>query len=143
MDRWQIIAIIIGLLILFLCTAGCEQKPIERLALRKIGPNMMSPVEKILLAALPPDWTNNPEVIVIYPISTMGHVSPSPFYFHTKEGKGSWTPLNGDAGVYQVKFSATDGVNIQDEVVTITVNEVNYPPYIIAKFTKKEVPKIY
>ncbi|RKX21878.1 MAG: hypothetical protein DRP35_03265, partial [Candidatus Zixiibacteriota bacterium] len=41
----------------------------------------------------------------------------------------SWMPVIGDAGVYSVKFVATDG-NLEDaETIQITVNSANQPPY--------------
>ncbi|MEA1981272.1 MAG: Ig-like domain-containing protein, partial [candidate division Zixibacteria bacterium] len=41
----------------------------------------------------------------------------------------SWTPVIGDAGIYDVEFVATDG-NLEDaETIQITVNSANQPPY--------------
>ncbi len=36
----------------------------------------------------------------------------------------SWTPLSGQAGVYPITISVTDGIDFDDEVFTITVDEL-------------------
>jgi hypothetical protein len=45
-------------------------------------------------------------------------------------GSFSFTPTYAQAGVYQVTFTASDGTNTDDEIVTITVNNVNRDPII-------------
>jgi hypothetical protein len=41
--------------------------------------------------------------------------------FNNITGAFSWTPANNQAGTYTVTFSATDGVAVDDEIITISV----------------------
>ncbi|HOP06244.1 MAG TPA: Ig-like domain-containing protein [candidate division Zixibacteria bacterium] len=47
-------------------------------------------------------------------------------------GTFDWTPTFADAGPYSVTFTASDGSLTDDEVVTITVNDVNQAPVLAA-----------
>ena len=50
----------------------------------------------------------------------------------TDNGDGTgvfdWTPTYDQSGDYDVTFTASDGIDTDDEIVTITVNHVNRPP---------------
>ncbi len=48
------------------------------------------------------------------------------------DGTGSfaWTPTYAQSGVYNVTFTASDGTNTDEEIVTITVNNINREPVI-------------
>ncbi len=43
-------------------------------------------------------------------------------------GAFDWTPTFTQSGLYTITFRASDGVDIDSEIVTITVNNVNRPP---------------
>ncbi len=45
-------------------------------------------------------------------------------------GTFDWTPDFSQAGSYDVTFSATDGIDTDSEIVTITVNNVDQPPVL-------------
>ncbi len=45
-------------------------------------------------------------------------------------GMFDWTPDFSQAGSYDVTFSATDGIDTDSEIVTITVNNVNRAPFM-------------
>jgi hypothetical protein len=57
---------------------------------------------------------------------------PAGASFNTASGAFSWTPADGDAGLYVVTFEVTDGYFSDSETVTITVNDVNHAPVITA-----------
>lgn len=46
-------------------------------------------------------------------------------------GDFSWTPTSEQSGSYDITFTASDGTATDDEVVTITVNDVNLPPVLV------------
>lgn len=64
---------------------------------------------------------------------TTGRQASTPLYFHTKKGSIQWTPGIGDAGVYGVRVTVSDGQLTDSADFTITVNKINKPPYIFAK----------
>lgn len=83
----------------------------------------------------PPFSPDDPNVDSILPISDTGHISSSPFYIHTKQGICWWAPIRGDAGIYYIKFTASDGKLSDEEIVKITVLEsTNKPPVLFVKF---------
>jgi len=67
---------------------------------------------------------------------TTGRPTTSPLYIHTTRGIINWTPAKGDAGVYRVRITASDGELSDYEDITITVTESNDPPVIFAKIER-------
>jgi len=57
-------------------------------------------------------------------------VLPSPPAFNSVTGAFEWTPTLEDAGVYEVTFSVSDGQMSDNETITITVNNVPWPPVL-------------
>ncbi|SYZ71886.1 Conserved repeat protein (fragment) [Candidatus Zixiibacteriota bacterium] len=47
-------------------------------------------------------------------------------------GSFNWTPTYAQSGTYNITFYASDGVDIDSEQVSITVNNVNLPPILAA-----------
>ena len=50
--------------------------------------------------------------------------------FDPVTGLFTWTPTYDDSGVYYVTFNVTDGLEWDNETITITVNNVNRPPVL-------------
>ncbi len=51
--------------------------------------------------------------------------------FGTLNGKVfSWTPTYDDSNIYDVEFNVSDGIDVDHEVITITVLNVNRPPVL-------------
>ena len=63
---------------------------------------------------------------------------PSGASFNTGTRTFSWTPTSGQAGTYQVTFSASDSSLTDSETITITVNNVNGAP-VLASIGSKSV----
>jgi len=59
-------------------------------------------------------------------------VLPSPFSFDSSAGLFEWTPTFLDAGSYDVLFNVTDGTDVDEETITITVNNFNRNPVLQA-----------
>ncbi len=70
------------------------------------------------------------------PVLSTSTTQPGMVFVDSLNGAGSlvWTPDFTQSGVYQLTFYAADAVtpDIDSEVVTITVNNVNQPPVLAA-----------
>ena len=55
---------------------------------------------------------------------------PTDATFDNSSGLFTWTPTYEQAGIYFVEFNVTDGTLSDFEIVTITVDDVNAPPFI-------------
>ncbi len=64
--------------------------------------------------------------------TTAAAVLPSPFYFNTTTGVFMWMPTFADAGQYIVMFNVTDGAFTDQELASITVQNVNRGPTLQA-----------
>jgi phage-related protein len=70
----------------------------------------------------------------IFPILTTSTLPTGATFIDNGNGTGSfdWTPTYTQSGNYPVTFRASDGVAIDTEIVTITVNNVNRDPVLAA-----------
>ena len=101
---------------------------------------------------VPPFPIDDPNTSSIYPTSDTGHTSTSPFYIHnygrvedTNQHTALcwWRPVEGDAGIYNIKITASDGQLKDSQVVKITVLEGNKPPIIFAKYEKGKIANVH
>ena len=58
------------------------------------------------------------------------HLIRSQFTFNTSTGLFEWTPTFSDSGAYNISFNVTNGYDVANETVTVTVNNVNLAPEI-------------
>ncbi|MCX6829204.1 MAG: tandem-95 repeat protein, partial [candidate division Zixibacteria bacterium] len=68
------------------------------------------------------------------PVLTVSTLPTGATFIDNANGTGTfdWTPTFDQSGLYYVTFYASDGVAIDSEAVTITVNNVNRPPVLAA-----------
>ena len=63
--------------------------------------------------------------------------------FDTETGEFSWTPEEGQAGVYSILFCASDGIDMDCELVTITVTKPEEGITSLTGDTIVELPERY
>lgn len=83
---------------------------------------------------------HDPNIHCFYPVEVITRKPASTqACFNTKTGEFNWKPGKGDAGTYDIVFSAIDEQGASDsEVVTITIEEKpNEPPKIYVKERKR------
>jgi len=54
-------------------------------------------------------------------------------------GTFNWTPDYTQSGNYDITFTADDGIATDDEIVTVTVNDINRPPVSNAGFDQFDI----
>jgi len=83
----------------------------------------------------------DPNVQCFYPVEKNTFKQASTLAcIHKETGNFTWKPGKGDAGEYEVTFTASDGNGGSDsEIITITIVErPNEPPIIFAKREKRK-----
>ena len=103
---------------------------------------------RLISDTVPPFPINDPNTTSFYPVSDSGRVVANPFYIHNfgkVEGSDTqhkalawWRPIKGDAGVYRIRITASDGELSDSKEFTVTVLEANKPPAIFAKYERKK-----
>ncbi len=105
-------------------TSAGNQRPV----LAAIGPRTVDENQNLSfnISASDPDATT--------PVLFAPNLPPGATFDDNGNGTGSfdWTPTFTQAGVYNVRFVATDGALADTEIVAITVNNVNRAPVLAA-----------
>jgi methyl coenzyme M reductase subunit C len=96
--------------------------------LNPIGPKTVNELSTLSFTATATDPEAPPQTLTF----SLGPGAPSGASI-TSGGAFSWTPTEAQGpGVYSINITVSDGIAIDYEVITVTVNEVNQPPVLNA-----------